>query len=137
MMVVSDEPKIFNDDINIIYRPKPKRVYKSNLKHSKHSHFTTTVHENKKRTQHLKKIRENWNLSLKKNAIAKSQNFDLISFEEMENDFKLLKAKSEIFEVQNELLQILENSTNDTSFNEETKSKAIKRPKNIFYTNFE
>ena len=137
MMVVSDEPKIIIDDINIIYRPKPKRVYKSNLKLSQHSHFTTTVHDKKKRTQHLKKIRENWNMNQKKNAIAKSQNIDLISYEEIENDFKLLKAKSEIIEVQNELLKLLENSTNDTSFDEETKNKAIKRPKNTFYKNFE
>ena len=76
-------------------------------------------------------------MNQKKNAIAKSQNIDLISYEEIENDFKLLKAKSEIIEVQNELLKLLENSTNDTSFDEETKNKAIKRPKNTFYKNFE
>ena len=62
----------------------------------------------------------------------------MISFEEIENDFKKLKARSEIVEVENELLKLLENSTKDTSFDEdERKNKVIERPKNIFYKNYE
>ena len=77
------------------------------------------------------------NLNLKKN-VTKSQNFDLISFEEIENDFKELKVQSERIQVENELLKLLENSTKDTSFDEEEKkSKKIARPKNIYYKNFE
>ena len=134
-----DEPKMIISDINIIYKPKPKRIYQNNLKLFPISDFPGHSHKNKKsnRQKHKKK-RENWNINMKKECITKSQNFDLISFEEIENDFKELKAKSEIFEVENELLKLLDNSTKDTSFDEEEKrQKGIKRPKNIFYKNFE
>ena len=132
-----DEPKLIVSEINIIYKPKPKRLFKANKKLSTLIHLTAKTHENKSHKQKIKKRRENWNLNLTKNGIAKSQNFDLISLEEIENDFKELKAKSEIFEVENELLKLLQNSTKDTSFEEERKNKIIERPKNIFYKNFE
>ena len=122
----SNEPKFIVSDINIIYKPKPKRLYKTNLKLAPHSHV------NKIKKQKHKKSSENFDLNLKKQGSAKSQNIDLISFEEIENDFKMLKAKSEIFEVENELLKLLENSTKDSSFDEERKNKMIERPKNIF-----
>ena len=128
-----DEPKLIVSEINIIYKPKPKRLFKANKKLSTLIHLTAKTHENKSHKQKIKKRREN----LTKNGIAKSQNFDLISLEEIENDFKELKAKSEIFEVENELLKLLQNSTKDTSFEEERKNKIIERPKNIFYKNFE
>ena len=139
MMVVSEEPKLIVSDINIIYKPKPKRAYKSNSKSSPFSHFNRKDFRKEKKQKHkLKKKKENWNLNLDKNGISKSQNFDSISIEEIENDFKKLKARSEIFEVENELLNLLENSTNDTSFNEdERKNKVVERPKNIFYKNLE
>ena len=126
MMVVSNEPKLVICEANIIYKPKPKRLYKTNLKLAPHSHV------NKIKKQKHKKSSENFDLNLKKQGSAKSQNIDLISFEEIENDFKMLKAKSEIFEVENELLKLLENSTKDSSFDEERKNKMIERPKNIF-----
>ena len=139
MSDLPDETKLIVSDIKNIYKPKPKRIYQNNLKLFPISDFPGHSHKNKKSHKHkLQKRRENWNLMLKNNCITKSQNFDLISFEEIENDFKELKAKSEIFEVENELLKLLDNSTNDTSFNEEEKKKkGIKRPKNIFYKNFE
>ena len=121
-----NEPKFIVSDINIIYKPKPKRLCKTNLKLIQHSHG------NKIKKQKYKKKGENFDLNLKKQGSAKSQNIDLISFEEIENDFKMLKAKSEIFEVENELLKLLENSTKDSSFDEERKNKMIERPKNIF-----
>ena len=131
-----DEPndaKYIISDINIIYRPKPKRICKTNLK------LSTLSHGNKTKKQKLKKSGNNNNdLKLNKKSIVKSQNFDLISFEEIEKDFKLLKAKSEIFEVENELLKLLEKTTKDTSFDvQERRNKMIERPKNIFYKNFE
>ena len=132
-----DEPKLIVSDINIIYKPKPKRLFKSNKKLSTLTHFTPKTHENKSHIQKIKKRSENWNLNLKKKGIAKRQNFDLISFEEIENDFKELKAKSEIFKVENELLKLLQNSTKDTSFEEDRKNKIIERPKNLFFKNFE
>ena len=138
MIVAKNEPKLVICEANIIYKPKPKKIYKSNLKLSPINHFSKNSHENKNHFRKNKKKKENWNLNLKKEGIAKSQKFELISFEEIENDFKELKAQSERVKVENELLKLLENSTKDTSFDEEEeKNKKIKRPKNINYKNFE
>jgi hypothetical protein len=139
MMVISNEPELIMNDINIIYRPKPKKVYKSNFELSPKSNTISNQDSKTHGKKHKnRKKHENLNLNLKKNGMTKSQNFDLISFEEIENDFKLLKAKSEMVQVQNELLKLLENSTIDTSFDEEEKKKkVIKRPKNLLYNNCE
>ena len=132
MMVVSNEPKLVVCETNIIYKPKPKKVYKSNLKLSP---ISTNLNGNKKQKRKIKKKSE---LNLIKNGMTNSQNFDLISFEEIENDFKELKAQSERIKDEKELLKLLENSTNDSSSNEdEKKNKKIKRPKNILYKNCE
>ena len=137
-MVVSNEPKLLVSDINIIYKPKPRKVFISNFELSSKSNFTTNHPENKmhnRKHKHRKK-HENWNL--KKNGITKGQNFDLISLDEIEKDFKELKARREILQVQKELLKLLENSSNYTRFGEEEKKKqVIKRPKNLLYKNFE
>lgn len=136
-MVVSNEPKFIICETDIIYKPKPKKLYKSNLKLSPLNNLAKSSNENQAHARKIKKKRENLNLNLKKN-VTKSQNFDLISFEEIENDFKELKVQSERIQVENELLKLLENSTKDTSFDEEEKkSKKIARPKNIYYKNFE
>jgi hypothetical protein len=138
MMVISNEPKLVICEANIIYKPKPKKVYKSNLNLSPISHLVTNIKEKKKQKHKNKNKLDYMNLNLKKNGITKSQNFDLISFEEIENDFKNLKAQSERVKVENELLKLLENSTKDSSSNEdERKNKKIKRPKNILYKNCE
>ena len=126
MMVVSNDPIC---EENKIYRPKPKKVYKSHLKLSPITHVDKKMHKKKKKKENL-----GLDLNLKN---AKSQNFDLISFEEIENDFKELKDRSERDNIEKELLALLENSTKDTSFNEEKSNKRIKRPKNNFYQNFE
>ena len=134
MMVLSEEPKLIVSDINIIFKPKPKRAYKSNTKTSPLTHFNRKDSRLEKRQKHKPIL----DLNLNKDRISKSQNFELISFEEIENDFKNLKAAIEIFEVENELLNLLENSTNDSSFNEEEKkNKGIERPKNVFYKKLE
>ena len=130
-MVVSNEPKSIICEADIIYKPKPKKLYKSNLKLSPLNNLARRSNENQKHARKNKKKRENWNLNLKKD-IAKSQNFELISFEEIENDFKELKTLSERVQVENELLILLENSTKDTSFEEEKKNKRIARPQKIY-----
>ena len=90
MMVVSEEPKLIVSDINIIYKPKPKRAYKSNSKSSPFSHFNRKDFRKEKKQKHkLKKKKENWNLNLDKNGISKSQNFESISIEEIENSTQL------------------------------------------------
>ena len=137
MMVVSEEPKLIVEDI--IYKPKPKNIYKLKLQLHSLSNYTKSTHAKTKHHLKYKKHDEKRNLNLKKNRITKSQNFDLISFEEIENDFKELKARTERKEIENELLEILENSTKDTSFdekerkNEKNKIKKVERPKNILY----
>ena len=130
-MVVSNEPKLIICETDIIYKPKPKKLYKSNLKLAPLNNLARRSNENQKHARKNKKKRENWNLNLKKD-ITKSQNFELISFEEIENDFKELKTLSERVQVENELLILLENSTKDTSFEEEKKSKRIARPQKIY-----
>ena len=138
MMVVSNEPKLIVSEPNIIYKPIPKKVYNSNMKFSHFSNYSSINQKNRidnNKNKHKKKCK-NWNLN--NNKKGKKQNFDLISLEEIENDFKKLKAKSEIVEVENELLKLLELSTKDISFDEyKRKIKPIKRPKNINYKNFE
>ena len=124
-----------SQDTSLIYKPKPKKLYKSNLKISPINNLVKSTKENQHHIRRIKKKRENLNLNLKKEN-AKSQNFDSISLEEIENDFKNLKAQSERVQVENELLILLENSTKDTSFEEEKKSKRIARPQKIF-KNFE
>ena len=131
MIVPTNEPKLVICEANIVYKPKPKKVYKSKLKLFPITNFAKSYQNHFRKN---KKKKENLNLNL---GIAKSQNFDLISFEEIENDFKELRAQSERIQVENELLKLLENSTKDTSFDEEEKNKNIKRPKNINNKNFD
>ena len=121
MMVLSEEPKLVVSDINVIYKPKPKRAYKPNTKSSPLTYFNRKGSRKENRQKHKPTKKGNMEINMKKDWISKSQNFELISFEEIENDFKKLKASSEIFEVENELLNLLENSTNDSSFIEEEK----------------
>ena len=138
MMVLSEEPKLVVSDINVIYKPKPKRAYKSNTKSSPLTYFNRKDSRKENSQKHQPTKKGNMEINMKKDWISKSQNFELISFEEIENDFKKLKASSEIFEVENELFNLLENSTNDSSFiEEEKKSKVIERPKNAFNKNLE
>ena len=132
--MLSNEPKLIICEANVVYKPKPKKVYKSNLDLSPITHLSTNFNGNKKQKRKFKQKQESTNLNLKKNGIAKSQNFDLISFEEIENDFNQLKAQSERVRVENELLKLLENSTEDSSpIEDDRKNKKIKRPKKILY----
>ena len=78
---------------------------------------------------------------IKKNCKGKKNSkFDInkISLEEIETDFNLLKARSEVIEVENELLSLLRNSTKENSMEDDTKDTIkIKRPKNPFLQNLE
>ena len=133
-MKVSEETKLVFGETNIIYKPKPKKLYRSNLQLSPSFLLDSNQMANKNCKHKIKKKKENLDLNLKKST--KSENFELISFEEIENDFKKLKAQSERVQVENELLKLLENSTEDTSFDEEeVKRKKIKRPKIPYFSN--
>ena len=113
-----------NSDSPILYRPKPKRLcisynqVKNKNSHKKHFALSPTTNEQKKNKAKL--------------------NFDEISLKEIERDFKVLKARSEIIEVENELLSLLRNSTKENSIEDDLKdSIKIKRPKNPFLKNLE
>ena len=140
MKVETDEQNLMVDDINIIYRPKPKNIYKLNLKENYQSNYATYKRGKNNHHKKYKKQDEKRNLNLKKNKLANSHNFDLISFEEIENDFKELKARTERIQIENELLKFLENSTKDSSFDfddekekKNKKNKKVERPKKILY----
>ena len=132
MIVISDKPKLIISKTNIIYKPKPKKIYKSKPNYSLNLYPNKSYQINPKR-----KNKKNLDLNLKNNA--KSEKFDVesISLEEMEKDFKRLKAKREISKVEEELKQIMEESTKDKSreknSNKKKKNKGIKRPKNVKY----
>ena len=134
-MVLSDKPKLIISKPNIIYKPKPKKVCKSNKTFS-----LCLLQNNKDQIIINQNLRKNLDLNLTNKS--KSQNFDFnrISLEEMAKDFKRLKAKREIIRVEKELIQIFENSTRENSDEEKNKKKkikGIKRPKNIKYVLYE
>ena len=129
MFVLSDKSKLIISKTNIIYKPKPKKIYKSKPNYSLNFYPNKSFQFNQKR-KNQKKL----DLNLKKNA--KSEKFDMesISLEEMEKDFKRLRAKREITKVEKELKQIMEESTKDNSGeNKKKKYRGIKRPKNVKY----
>ena len=120
--VSEKEPE--SSDSPILYRPKAKKLCKSynifiNKKsHKKHFHFSPISNEQKNKKTKL--------------------DFDDISFTEIESDFKMLKARSEIMKVENELLSLLRNSTKENSIDDDLKDNIkIKRPKNPFLKNLE
>jgi len=125
-----------NSECPKIYKPKPKKLCISHNVHSKKSyrkHFLLSPSSN-----------SNFNLKNKKNEInikkkkESKLDFDNISLEEIENDFNKLKARSEIIEVENELLSLLRNSTKENSLEEDCRDTIkIKRPKNPFLENLE
>ena len=129
MFVLSDKSKLIISKTNIIYKPKPKKIYKSKPNYSLNFYPNKSFQFNQKR-KNQKKL----DLNLQKNA--KSEKFDMesISLEEMEKDFKRLRAKREITKVEKELKQIMEESTKDNSKeNKKKKFRGIKRPKNVKY----
>ena len=117
-----------------IFRPKPKKLCIShNMLHNKNSHkksypLTPSINSNIKINKHNT---DEFNFNKKPKL-----DFDKISFEEIERDFNKLKARSEIFEVENELLSLLRNSTKENSLEDENKDIIrIRRPKNPFLEN--
>ena len=130
MIVISDKPKLIISKTNIIYKPKPKKIYKSSQNFS-----LFHLPNNSYQLCPKKKIQKKIDLNLKKTKSEKLK-FDMesVSLEEMEKDFNRLKAKREITTVERELKQILEDSTKEKSSEDNKKKvKGIKRPKNIKY----
>ena len=140
---------ISNSDSPKIYRPKPKKL--------------CITYKSQKSSQNIKKnggkklfplspvsstnynIKRSVNEQLKTNNVMKSNvnkkhkfDFEEISLKEIENDFSLLKAKSEVIKAENELIYLLRSSTKENSFDDECKEVVkIKRPKNPFLESLE
>jgi hypothetical protein len=75
----------------------------------------------------------NPNFNFQKNKNEEKKDVNECSLEEIENDFNLLKAKSQNFENKNELIELLL-SPNVRSLSEN--EKLYERPKNPFFKNF-
>ena len=73
----------------------------------------------------------NPNFNFQKNKNEEKKDVNECSLEEIENDFNLLKAKSQNFENKNELMELLL-TPRSRSENE----KLYERPKNPFFKNF-
>ena len=120
-MIVSDGPKLIICEPVIVYKPKPKRIHNINSLNLNIS--------KKNKSEYL-------GLKFNKKKSAINTNFDSITFKEIEEDFKRLKSKSEIFEVENELIELIETSTNDRNFKRALQGKnRIKRPTNFVIDN--
>ena len=136
--MAAKEPLVIACSNSKIFRPKPKRM---NKKYNIYQYNKKCVYNNRQPKQ--KNSKADYNNESKKNALknylyeeknkALSFNLDLISLEEMENDFKEFKSKSEEIEVQNELINLIRKSDNEY-FNENV--QIIKRPKKPFCKNF-
>ena len=110
----SKNEKIISCEVKIIHRPKPKKLFKINdcfKGYSKHvtgprkiPNYNNDIHK-KKGTEHNHKNKSN------------KIDFDSISLEEIENDFMTFKAKSEMLQVENELLKILLEPSNKGKHN--------------------
>ena len=128
ILIVSSNPKIF--------RPKPKRMNKK----------SNIYQYNKKCTYNKlpkqKNIRKDFNYEHKKNYIknfvfeeknkVNSFNLDFISLEEIENDFKEFKSKSEELEVQKELINLMFEPDNEFKSGNYKKYEKIERPQKPF-----
>ena len=132
IIVICTEPKIL--------RPMPKRINKrsANNQHNKkyqHNNRPSKLRMNRlNNVEHKKNMKNHLHEEKKKNF---SLNLDLITLEEIENDFKLLKSKSEEIAVQKELVHLILKTENE-SFSEDYCGtiQKIKRPHNPFYKNF-
>ena len=138
----SIKPAIIICDEPIIHKPKPKRTHK--IQNNMPYHYNNGP-SNNRRLNHEKNYRKNNNYESKNNKIKNktsdklSFNLDLISLEEMENDFNEFKSKSEEIEVQRELLNLLRNANNNYNKNELKNRKfgKYKRPENPACKNYE
>ena len=134
IIIICTEPKI--------HKPKPKRInkksnifcynkkglYNNRQIKPRNSRMNNNDHK-KSNTKNFIHDEKNKNLSF---------NLDLISLEEIENDFKDFKSKNEEIEVQRELLNLIKKAGCETCRNNCYRNfQRVRRPKNLFYKNVE
>ena len=129
LLIICAEPKI--------HKPKPKRIikksniYQYNKKSNHYNRYSNprTAKMNNHDQKKMKNYEKNEKLSF---------NLDLISLEEIENDFKEFKSKSEEIEVQKELINLMRRASDESYRNDNYKNfQRIKRPQKPFCTNIE
>ena len=130
LLIIYAEPKI--------HKPKPKRIikkpnisniYQYNKKSNHHNRYSNP--RSSKMNNHDQKKMKNY---VKNEKL--SFNLDLISLEEIENDFKEFKSKSEEIEVQKELINLMRRASDESYRNDNYRNfQRIKRPQNPFCTN--
>ena len=123
-----------------IHKPKPRRI---NKKSNIVQYNNRGIYMNRQPKQRGQRIDNHELKKLNKlqnyiNGKKHSFNLDLISFEEIEKDFKDFKSKSEEMKAQKELIQLIRKAENESCRNECYENyKKIKRPHNPFCKNIE
>ena len=138
--MATQEPILIICPVAKIHKPKPKRINKkSNIfPYNKKSNFNNR--QIKPRSSRINNYE--YKKNIKNNHQEKNEKFsfnlDLISLEEIENDFKVFKSKSEEIEEQRELIKLI-GKADDEYFRKEcfTNSQRIKRPQKPFCKNIE
>ncbi len=134
-MASNESPKYIVSEEVTVKKPKPKWANMPPVNYFGHNgKFDYQGGKKNKNKNHKKDINNRQTQKYK----AK-YNFDDISNEEIEDDFKAIKARSEVIEVENELLNILRNATNASSLDEDFKylEKQSKKTENPFKKNYE
>ena len=140
----SNDPLLIFSEVPKIYKPKPKLlvitpINLSNWKyvringHPCKTPVTKTKYLNNPRKKHHTNTAKS-NMTNKKDEAEDKFDFDLISFEEIENDFNNFKARSEILKAENELISLMRRNSTKDSLNEDN-NKSIERAKNPFFNN--
>ena len=136
--MASVEPLLIICDEPIIHKPKPKRIHKiqNNTPCNNNGLFNNRLL--KPKTSRTNNHHENKNNKIKNKQKKLSFNLDLISLEEIENDFNDFKSKSEDIEVQKELITLLKKTNNNGNCNRRCINIGkYKRPINPVYKNYE
>ena len=120
VLIICKEPKI--------HKPKPKRVNKkTNIFQYNKSNINNRQSNKKTNKINNQENRRGKNYFGEDKRKQYSFNLDLISFEEIENDFKIFKSKSEEIEEQRELINLLKKSCDESCRNDNFQK--IRRPK--------
>ena len=136
--MASIEPLLIICDEPIIHKPKPKRIHKiqNNTTYNNNGLFNHRLL--KPKTSRINNHHENKNNKIKNKQKKLSFNLDLISLEEIENDFNDFKSKSEEIEVQKELITLLKKTNNNGNcYRRCINFGKNKRPINPIYKDYE
>ena len=119
-----------------IHKPKPKRINKKSYIYQynkKPNHYNRYSNPRTSRMNNHDQKKKNYEKNEKL-----CFNLDLISLEEIENDFKEFKSKSEEIEVQRELINLMRKANDESCRNDSFKNlHKIKRPQKPYCTNIE